>query len=179
MIKPPSLVAEYDLVYSGDPALDAPPHPERAHGISDDDHVEALKAFYSSEVWQAWLARLRVAQNAGTEAAWSAVLKPGEKPTRFVMRQVPGTVWRKVLDQINTGKLDEATGAALVFRTAIVGIRDLGVDGVDVTMETDAVLRERIAARSVVDKLDAIHPAIVSELGNVVWRRMNNPDPLS
>jgi hypothetical protein len=174
VIKPPSLTGDYDLVYSGDPALDAPPEPVRNEDETQEAYVERATKFYESAEWKEWREKLRLARETGSPEAWQSLLKPGGKPTLFRMGRVDGNVWRSVLDHINVVGLSSA--AALVFRAAIKGFVEFDFK---IDYATDKTIDARIASPKVVSALDAIHPGIVSELGNEVYRRMTNPSPLS
>jgi hypothetical protein len=177
VIKPPSLTGTYDLVHSGDTALDAPPEPKQEPGEADADWVKRATEFYASAPWVDWQERLRIARETGRTEAWQALVKPGQVLTTFRMQPVPGTVWRKVIKAIEGMGVPEA--AALCFRCAIVSIANYGGGELKVKQATDKDLRERIATEEIVNTLDACHPGVVSELGNAVYARMSSPPPLS
>jgi hypothetical protein len=178
VIKPPSLTVDYHLVFSGDPALDKPEEPTRGPGEEHEPWMARAKAFYELPPWKAWRESLRIARDTGSPERWRAMLKPGTTPTLFIMRQVPGVTWRKIHDRLVRQEIGTSEAAALCFRAAIVGFKDLGVD-IKITQATDPDIRERIATPDVVTALDAIHAGIVSELGDLVFQRMNAPSPLS
>jgi hypothetical protein len=177
VIKPPSLIGTYDLVFSGDPALDTPPEPTREPSESDAEWEKRAVAFYKGSVWVDWSERLRLARETGKAESWQALLKAGQVPTIFRMQQVPGAAWRKVIKLIEGMGTPEA--AAICFRCAIVSVVNWGGGDLKVKQATDKDLRERIATEEIVNTLDNCHPGIVSELGNAVYVRMSSPSPLS
>jgi hypothetical protein len=176
VICPPSLTNSYDLVYSGDPALDTPPEPTRNEGESDADWEARAVAFYKGDEWVTWQNRLRIARETGKPEAWQSLLKPGSVPTLFHMRQVPGTTWRKVYSHLESAKPGAAEIYALAFRAAIMGFTHFDHK---VKRATDRNIGEDVATVDVVNALDAVHPSIVTELGGLVFERMSSPRPLS
>lgn len=160
MIKPPSLTRETTWIYSGDPALDAPPEnaPKKAA--------------------QAWADRLKVARQTGQ---WDGLLKAGQKPTLFTVRIIPGTPWRALMDSYHSGKRGPAELSALVARLALVGVMHLqDADGNDVDVKfTDVAGLGSIADQKVVDVLDGYSPDIIGELSQFVMERQTAPGPLS
>jgi hypothetical protein len=105
---PPSSAFDYTLIFSGDPALEQPVRvePEDAAGNA------------------AWDARLKEWQHAlGVARAtgdWTPLLKAGQEPTRFVLRQVPGDVWG-ALQRLFSG-LSLIEQRTLMLRAALVRI---------------------------------------------------------
>lgn len=88
-----SLTEPYRVISRYDSAIDLPPEPndpmpQRADGESD----EAFEA--RAKAWAApireWGKPLRVARETGD---YSAILKAGETPTVFVVRQISATEW--------------------------------------------------------------------------------------
>ena len=161
MIKAPSLVREYTWIWSGDPALDAPP-----------DHADAKQK-------KAWAKKLENAQDYGT---WDALLKPGQKPTRFTLRIVPGSLWRELGDGYRAGRFGDASVNALTVRLALKGISDLTTDENGNSTEVSVEFAEMgalgsIAKQEIVDVLDAFSPMIVNELANYIAKRQAAPSP--
>ena len=150
MLAPPSLTRDTVLVYSKDPALDAPPD-----DCTDDER-------------KAWEHRLTVARETGD---WASVLKPGQQPTRFLVRRIAGTTWRRIEDRLAAGSLGLSTAPALVLRAALKSIENLGE--FEVTHADEPGIGS-IAKADVIDRLDAIAPDIVAELGLQVLNRQRS-----
>lgn len=104
---PPSVAGDYRLVSQYDPALETP------HRLEDESD-EAWK-----ERWEAWEHKLGVARDTGV---WDPLLKPGQQPTYFRVRQIPGPVFR-TLDRVIL-PLAMAERCALIVRVALVGIEN-------------------------------------------------------
>jgi hypothetical protein len=152
MLAPPSLVRDTVLVYSQDPALDAPP--------SDATDEERKR----------WQHRVDVARETGD---WAPVLKPGQQPTRFVVRRIPGTTWRKIEDRIGFASIGAMEGMSLVLRAALKGVENFG-DFKVTHADEDGI--GSIAKADVIDLLDAVDPDIVAELGfQVLSRQRSTP----
>ena len=164
MLRPPSLSKPYDDFYSGDPAFIKPP-PTPAEGEASAEYDE-------------YRAKLKAAKDTGD---WSALLLPGQVPTKFVMNQVDRNVWRSIVDRgqlspENPRHIGTVALLALLFRLAIKDIPGFEIkiergpdpywDGWD------------MAHPKIVDVLDRIDPGIVGELGAGVWRRLRGADPL-
>ena len=99
MIKPPSLVADYTLIYSGDPALKP-----------IEDPVE----------------RERVLEQARETGDWRELLIEGEAPTTFTIRNLPGSVYDYWCGEVRRGQLVDREAAALLFRLALTKIDNFG-----------------------------------------------------
>lgn len=160
MIKPRSLTRETTWIWSQDPALDAPPA----------DAPEAAQ--------EAWALRLKVARDTNQ---WDGVIKPGEKPTRFSVRIIPGTHWRALLDSFAAGKIGPSSIAAMSVRLALRSVADLtDAEGRAIVVEfADISGFGPCAKQKVVDVLDSYSAGIVLELADFVAERQNQPGPLS
>ena len=91
LAEPYKLISRYDSAINLGPEPKLPPPPERAA----DENLEAFEA--RAQAWAApareWGKPLRVARQTGD---YSAILKPGETPTIFVVRQIPASEWLKL-----------------------------------------------------------------------------------
>ena len=165
MIKPPSLIREYTWIWSRDPALNSPPS-----DASDEDRKE-------------WERRLKVARETGQ---WDGVLAPGQEPTRFSLRLIPGDLWRKYVDEHRTQGI--ATMSGLSVRLALRGVVGLtDTDGKEVKVKLEPTEFGKIASPDVIATLDAIWlaiteldptaPNIVAEMANAINDRQNGPSP--
>ena len=153
MIRPPSAVRHYDYYYTGDPAF-----VQLEDGATDEQKAE------HAHKWQ-------VARETGQIAD---LLIPGASPTKFVLRPLPGSLFRKLYDRIAARQLGMAEAAALAFRCAVMSVENLG--DVQVKRRADADYGE-IATSAIVDVLDAIDLGIVAELGDQVIERSRQASP--
>lgn len=166
-IRPLSLIAPYHLVWSRDPALDAPPEP------ADDEKDAGIK-----DGWARWQTKIAEAHRTGN---WQTLVKPGQQPTLFRVRQVPTSVASKLLAVARSGDLDPVFELpALSFRVALDGIEqwEAGVPDPKIEKATDQAHPKmgRIATEAVLDLLPL---ALVVELGTAIFNRATNFDPLS
>ena len=177
-----SLAEPYKLISQYDSAIDLPPEPNapmprRAEGESD----EAFKA--RAEAWAApireWGKPLRTARETGD---YSAILKPGEVPTLFVIRQITSSEWLK-LDAATARIIAKAGGedagraaAYLLVRYAVLRLEGSAPPAAALTPAVDADHPE----------LGAIQPAafidlftgndrIILEIASVVGERRHTP----
>lgn len=156
----PSLQGRFSLVYSGDPALQPRPEdlPEGAQSADVAERDEAQKK---------WDHDLTVARERGE---WGPLVKPGDRPTTFLLELPRGAERRKLLDLFNVSWAagHHVTAMCVMFRGACREVTNL--PGVDIRLVRedgiDLVDSETVA------RLDAIDPAIVNELGSVAYRRM-------
>jgi hypothetical protein len=158
MIRPPSLQKTFDLVWSGDPALNAP-----VRGDADSDAAwEATSA--------EWRERLRTARELGE---WGDLIRPGQVPTRFTVKPVPGTINRLLQDDVAAGRLGHNELFAWMVRVTLVSIADMGVP---FKIENERHERYgRVAKDALIDFLDDINPTIVIEIGATVASRAVAP----
>lgn len=191
-IRPLSLTGDYHLVWSGDPALDAPPLPDGEVPKEEppvpvdlpDDHPDAVarRRWESGKAYAEWARRVRLAQQTGSKEAWQTLLKPGQEPTLFRMRQVPPLLIGKLLRYLRSGTLDDlGEQGVLCFRVALEGI-DQWAPGVkfkaDPFRAVDPDFRDlgQIASPAVCNQLTL---PLMNELGAAVSARIMAPDPLS
>lgn len=127
MIKlPPSLVGTYDLIYSSDDALDRPADSDQPE-LADGETAAAFRARY--ELWAGpyveWERKLKVARETGD---WTALLIPGQEPTRFKIRQVPAEVWTKVDSVAKAEGWSNTERVAWLFRLFVVDVTNVPAD---------------------------------------------------
>lgn len=156
MIKPPSNQKPYDAFYTGDAAIVALPAE-----ASDEQRAE----------------RDRAIERALKTGDWSAVVIPGEQPTRFVMRPIRAEAAGELHSMLATER--PFTVFALAFRIALVDVKNLpGAGHVDfVTHPTFG----RIATTAFLDRAGLtgdVGAAIITELGFLAYKRAGGDDPL-
>lgn len=139
--RPPSHQQQYDAFFRGDPAFVQGAGPE----------------------YEAKLARARETGD------WSQMLIAGLVPTKFVLRQIPGKIKRRILDQHTAGKIGDRELDALLVRLAVVDVVNLG----------DFKLRPSIdeqwgalAHEDLIDLLDDVAPGAVADLALQIFERM-------
>ena len=152
MITPPSIVRDYDLIWSKDPALDAP---EREPNETDDAWAERESN---------WEKRLTVARETGQ---WDGVLKTGQQPTIFRCRRISTLHWRRIQTDWNEVGPYEAVLSAL--RLAIQDIKNFGSIKIERERGNDR-FGDALLAGTVVDVLREI-PGLIDELGLAVIER--------
>ncbi len=157
-LRPPCLQKTYDEFYSGDPAFEIP-----EPGATDEQRGEYAR-------------RVTVARETN---GWAALLKPGGNPTKFVMRPIPGDVFRRVVDAFQAGKFGSLTAQHICFRAAIVSVVNLddGTDEKIVPVSLDGI--GQVASPQIANRLDALDPTIVAELGDEAFRRAQALAPKS
>ncbi len=117
MIKhhPPSIVGPYDLISTYDPSLAWPVPFERDEGESDGDYEARLKRDFVPKRDE-FARLLLVARETGN---FAALIKDGDAPTRFRVRQMPPSVWVQ-WDRV-VAKLSPLERAALAIRCVLLG----------------------------------------------------------
>ncbi len=155
IVRPPSLVRDYDDFYSGDPAI-----VQLAEDASDEDKKDHER-------------KLEVARETGN---WSGVVVEGAQPTKFTMKPLAGDVYRRMMDMYGSRAIGIGELASLAFRCACVGVTNLG--DVDTKRTKDDRLGQ-MAPVKLTNDLDAIDLGIVSELGGHVLRRARDVSPKS
>lgn len=175
MLKPPSLVRDYTLHYSGDPALkQAPEAPVFPEDMTEESKASVLEAFKKEHA--EYVVTLKTCQQTGD---WSLLVLPGQQPTPFVMTQVNREDWRALayradLPRDNPRHIGWGVLLSLLFRMSIKSItgwgsqfdREPGVDG------------WVMAPTKLVTALDDLDPGIVTELGAAVLSRLRGESPL-
>lgn len=179
-IRPVSAIKPYDLIWSGDSALTLapiPPEPVRLPDEADDE----LRA--RTEAWEAEATAIRARNTEAYSRAfesgdWSSILRAGETPTKFRVRQIPGSAWR-ALERVGNG-LTPREWCYLVFRLGVVDILDgpvgakieltehLGLDGKPTGLGP-------VLPVEVCDGLDRISPAIINDLSLLVLQQRGGP----
>lgn len=156
-LRPPSLSKLYDTFYSGDPAL---------LQLADGADEETRKSYEST---------IRVARETGQIGP---LVVPGEMPTIFKLRAIPGELYREMMDRLRGVRVGPGRLNAMLFRAAVRGVANLrDPDGVEIAVELVpnpiADLREHglIASPEIVDYLDALDVRIVTELGELALER--------
>lgn len=139
--RPPSNQQHYDLFWSGDSALVQGEGPEHER-------------------------KLELAHETGD---WSSLLIQGQAPTKFVMRQIPGDIKRRLLDRFAAEKIGGYELDSLLLRLAIVDVVGLGDFKLKFTMDDDW---GRISTHDLPNLLDECAPGCVAELGLAVYRKM-------
>lgn len=165
MIRLSSYQRDYDIYWSGDPALEQPPiDPGRA--VSD----ETIAAF------KAALAAYQTKLTAARETSdWSALILENQVPLKFVMQQVDRNIWRAIIDRgslplDNPRLIGPGVLSSLLFRLAVKDIPGGEIKVVRAPApEWDGWV---MAQADIVSALDFVNPAIVSELGMDVYRRL-------
>jgi hypothetical protein len=156
-LRPPSHQKHYDAFYSGDSAFEQPAA----------EATDAQK--------EAHARRVKIARETGN---WAALLVPQGNPTKFVMRPIPGTLFRTLVDRFQAGKYGVLSLQQMLFRAALIEVVNLGDAHEPLTLVTVEGLGP-IAPVEIADKLDSIDPGIVRELGDDVFRRATVVAPKS
>ncbi len=126
-----SLAEPYRLISQHDTALDLPPEPTAPmprQAADESDEAFAVRAKAWAEPIRAWGKPLRTARETGD---YSALLKPGETPTIFVIRQISASEWLRLdaaLGRVRA-KADDAEDAArasgyLLVRYAVLRLEN-------------------------------------------------------
>ena len=171
MIRLPSIQRAYDWYWSGDPALRQPPVAP-ADDASDED--KAAHKIAADE----YKAKLKAARDTGD---WSALLKTGETPLKFVLEQVDRNAWRALDDRrslpaTNSRHISAGLLLGLLARLAIKDI--VGAEGVRVQRGPDPQWDGwTMAQADLVTLLDTANENIISELGLCVFMRLNETGP--
>lgn len=127
-----SLAEPYRLISRYDTAIDLPPEPSapmpRRHADESDDAFKARAEAWAAPIRE-WGKPLRTARETGD---YAAILKPGETPTYFVIRQISASEWLKLdaaLGRVRA-KADDAEDAArasgyLLVRFAVLRLENV------------------------------------------------------
>lgn len=116
---------------------------------------------------------LEVARDTGD---WTAIVLPGERPARFVMRPLTGNVYREIADAREAGKIRSGKLAQFAFRAAIQNVIDPELGDVSIKFEPTDRFGE-IATVACADFFDGIDLSIVTELGGYAMRRASDLTP--
>lgn len=172
MLRPPSLQAGFDLVFSGDPALDLPDVPKLDPATATADEL-ATRDHIAAERTQ----KLKVARERGN---WAAITKPGQKPTVFKFEPVGGSAVRWWQGESERHRLTTMEDIELIFRLALVEVDCLG----GFELKRDHSGKFPLVSVKSMDALyaaaDGAGAALVMELGMlVVERALGGVPPLS
>ena len=181
MIGPVSLTTDYRLVFSDDPALTLAPRPAPPDAAPDDtDESYAAKLTAWAEARDAVVASNRALHDRAMETGdWAAITRPGETPTVFHVRNVPGAQWAAFERLVKIEPLGDRERSSLAFRLAVIGIDN--ADGIPLmkTEHTDRQGRRsglgEILTAATTDALDRVTKVIVMELGALVQRQRGGP----
>lgn len=168
MFRLPSLQHEYDEHCTLDPAfIQAPTAP------GPDATPEERLAF--EEKLEDHTRRVKVARETGD---WSELRLDGSgEPTKFRLRNLPGDVFRKIVDMVNDGSLGGAMSNTVLLQAALVGVSNL--PGVKEVKPTNHPILGKIANTEIPNLLDRVDPRIVAELGAAIRERAMGVRPLS
>ena len=100
---------------------------------------------------------------------WSSLLIEGQTPTKFVLRQIPGDVKRRILDQFSASKIGGYELDSLLLRLAVVDVVNLGDFRLKFTVSEDW---GKLSTHDLPNLLDEYAPGCVAELGLLIYRRM-------
>lgn len=149
MIKPPSIQAEYTLIYSGDPALNLPE--------SDAARDHALKVMRETGEWK---------------------LVEGGQPTLFHLRPLTGTEFAWLQGEHARRDLADVELAALALRLALVRIDNFGDVKVKRTTNDDGITLASLDVINALYAVADEGRVIVGELGGLVFMRTaESPSP--
>jgi len=144
MLKPPSLITTYTLIFSGDPALVLPADPkERTHA-------------------------LELARETGR---WETLIGPDQTPTTFELRPLPGTAFDWWMGTVRRERLSDAEANALLLRLALRKVEHFGAHRVELhrlegqELATPAIIDALYAEGGEAGR------QIVAELGGEVFAR--------
>jgi hypothetical protein len=153
MIKPPSLHAEYTLIYSGDPALSLPEDLEE---------------------------RARVLAEARETGKWDALIHGEEQPTLFTVRPLKGSEFDWWAGEVSRRKLVESEAAALALRLSLRKVDNFGSHRVEfVQVEGHSLARTGIID-AIYSEAGGEGRGIVLELATaVIERAQTAPRPKS
>lgn len=169
-IRARSLQHNYSEFWSGDSAFEQPPDEPKTTPDKDPKAWETWTKSLTD-----WQRRVKIARETGD---WAAMrIDGGEEPTQFVLRPVPGHVFRKLVDDVTRGELGGTEAMTLMLQLALVDV--IGLEGSKLEMKR--VKHPRYGDMASVDMpnlLDQIDPRIVGELGGTVRDRAQGVLPL-
>jgi hypothetical protein len=158
VIRPPSLIKQYDEYWSEDPAFEqAPKHPGDSASEEEIKSYKEADADYTTRLFAAW--------DTGN---WQSLrVQGGGEPTKFLMRPLPSEAGGVLADMRKAGSGDNELHT-LAFRIALLGISNL--EGVKVA-PTDDERFGRIASLSWMTDVGltgALGMRLINELGSRV-----------
>lgn len=181
-----SVLHEYALIWSGDPALRQPEIPPPVEPFADEppDAFAARKAARDKAAEDLRADFDRAYVRAVETGDWSALQRPDAQPTVFRCRPIPGPLWRRFMDYVG----DEGNGLggyqrpALAFRLAVTAIDNFlpgfKVEKAEHTDRHGPTGLGPVLAEDVVKVLDDLDPMIVTVLGYAVIKNRRGPHPL-
>jgi hypothetical protein len=183
---PPSNLHEYALIWEGDSALSWETPPERPARV-DDETDEAYTARDDVKAWAESVDAILKANasrylTAALETGkWDGLLKEGEKPCIFRVRQVPARSWNALATWKAHRQPSDEEYYATVFRAGVVAI-DGAPQGVRVSFDeqhkNEAAERTgigKVLADSTVDAIHAINKRIVFQVGALIAMQRGGP----
>lgn len=139
--RPPSNQRTYDAFWSKDPAFIQGAGP---------DHER----------------KIEIARETGD---WSSLLIEGQTPTKFVLRQIPGEIKRRILDRFAAEKIGGYELDSLLLRLAVADVVNLGDFKLKLTVDDEW---GTLATHDLPNLLDECAPGCVAEIGLLVYQRM-------
>lgn len=168
-IRTRSLQHEYDEFWTGDEAFQQPP---KEPDVSREKNPPAWEAH--DKALAEWQRRVRVARETGN---WEALRIDGAPdPTRFVLKPIPGNLFRKLVDDVTNGAIGGTEAMTLMLQLALVDVVNL--EGVKDVGRTKHPRYGDMATVQVPNLLDKIDPTIVGELGSAIRDRAQGVLPL-
>lgn len=153
MIKPPSLLAEYTLIYSGDPALTLPADPEE---------------------------RDRKLAECRETGQWHSLITGSELPTLFTVRPLTGSQLDWWAGEVSRQRLVQTEAAALALRLALRKVDNFGSHKVSLTRFEGQHLATTEIIDAIYSEGGGEGRSIVVELANLVIERAQTaPRPKS
>lgn len=165
MLRFPSLIKSYDTYCSCDPAIKQPPAAPAASASDADKEAYALSLIE-------YVTTLNAAHDTGD---WSALILPGEQPTKFVLQPVDAEDFRELrdlagLDGSNPQRIGDHRAQALLVRMALVDVP--GIPDLKAKRSPHPKYGWTMAQAEVIQILDALNPRIVGELAGAILRRV-------
>lgn len=164
IIRPPSSQKSWDTYCSKDSAFKQPPKPP------GDDATEDERNEYIVTI-EKYQATLKACQETGD---WSPLLVEGGQPTKFILSPINGNVWRALIDRTVISQASPRFVGPVMTRTILFRLALKGINGWDkIERSPDPEWDGWVMAPAdVVAQLDAIDPAIVGEIGQLVLDRL-------
>lgn len=144
MLKPPSQIKTYSVIFSGDPALVLPADPK--------DQLRALE----------------LARETGQ---WASLIKEGEVATVFELRPLPGTAFDWWAGEVRRKRLSNPETNTLLVRLALRKVEHFGAHKVELeTCDGQQLATEAIIDALYAESGD-LGRAVVGELGDLIYKR--------
>lgn len=170
MIRLSSNQKTYDEYYSRDEAFVPWPTPPGK------DADEAALKLYGEQLEE----HTRKVEVARETSDWTPLLiENGEKPTKFILRPLPGDIFRIIVDMVDAGDVGGAEANLLLLRAALRGVKGLGQMEVTYTRDPRYPKLGAIATVDVPNALDAADNKVIAELASVIRDRAVGPSKKS